>query len=99
MKRLIVALALAFAPATTAFAQDAHGDNAEVVSVPADDAVLAQAIDARRCLNDPQELRPIPLSGIPGWHPEHGRADFFERLPCFRPKRAGKTYPEPLRMR
>jgi len=43
VKRLIMALALAFAPATAAFAQDTHGDNAEVVSVPADDAVLAQA--------------------------------------------------------
>ena len=62
------------------------------------DALVAQAIEARRCLNDPQELRPIPLSGIPGWHPEHGCADFFERQPCFRPKRAGKIYPEPLRV-
>ncbi len=43
MKSLILALALAFAPASAALAQDAHGDNAEVVSVPADDAVLAQA--------------------------------------------------------
>lgn len=74
-------------------------DSAHALGLQQMDAVLAQAIDARRCLNDPQELRPIPLSGIPGWHPEHGRADFFERLPCFRPKRAGKTYPEPLRMR
>lgn len=43
MKRLIMAFALALAPATAAFAQDGHGDNAEVVSVPPDDAVLAQA--------------------------------------------------------
>lgn len=43
MKRFIVALALALAPAPAAFAQEAHGDNAEVVSVPADDAVLVQA--------------------------------------------------------
>lgn len=42
MKRLMIALALAFAPATS-LAQEAHGDNAEVVSVPADDAVLATA--------------------------------------------------------
>lgn len=61
------------------------------------DAFIAQAIAAQRCLNDPQELRPIPLSGIPGWHPQYACPDFFERLPCFRPKRAGKTYPEPLR--
>lgn len=45
-KRLFMALALAFAPATAALAQDAHGDNAEVVSVPADDAVLTRAPSA-----------------------------------------------------
>ena len=42
MKALILAAALAFA-ATPALAQEAHGDNAEVVSVPADDAVLDAA--------------------------------------------------------
>ncbi|NWG54828.1 MAG: copper resistance protein CopC [Hydrogenophilaceae bacterium] len=42
MKRLMIALALALAPAT-ALAQETHGDNAEVVSAPADDAVLAAA--------------------------------------------------------
>ncbi len=41
MKRLMSTLALAFTTAVPALAQDAHGDNAEVVSVPADDAVLA----------------------------------------------------------
>ena len=61
------------------------------------DAFIAQAITTRRCLNDPQELRPIPLSGIPGWHPEQDFPDFFARVPCFRPKRIGKTYPEALR--
>ena len=34
MKRLMIALALALAPAT-ALAQETHGDNAEVVSAPA----------------------------------------------------------------
>lgn len=42
MKRFVLAIALAFAPAMPAFAQE-HRENAEVVSVPADDAVLAAA--------------------------------------------------------
>lgn len=42
MKALILAAVLALAT-TPALAQAAHGDNAEVVSVPADDAVLDAA--------------------------------------------------------
>lgn len=42
MRGLIIAVALAFA-STPALAQESHGDASEVVSVPADDAVLAQA--------------------------------------------------------
>ena len=68
---------------------------------PMDDARMASLLAARlragACLNDPQELRPIPLSGAPGWHPEQTHADFFERLPCFRPKREGRLYPAPIR--
>ncbi len=45
MKQLILAAALALF-ATPALAQDRHGDNAEVQSVPADDAVLAAAPSA-----------------------------------------------------
>lgn len=62
------------------------------------DVAVAEAIGNGLCLNDPQELRPIPLTGIPGWHPEHNAADFFERVPCFQPKRVGKIYPPPLKM-
>ncbi|MEZ5959047.1 MAG: copper resistance protein CopC [Hyphomonadaceae bacterium] len=43
MKRLMMALVFAWTPIATATAQDAHGNNAEVVSIPADDAVLATA--------------------------------------------------------
>ena len=43
MKRLIIAIALALAPAAPALADETHGDNSEVVSSPADDAVLATA--------------------------------------------------------
>lgn len=58
---------------------------------------IAAGIAGGELLNDPQELRPIPLTGIPGWHPEHENGDFFTRVPCFRPKRPGRFYPEPLR--
>lgn len=43
MKRFIIALALACTPALPAFAEEGHGANAEVTSVPADDSVLATA--------------------------------------------------------
>jgi hypothetical protein len=57
---------------------------------------MANLIRAQQCLRDPQELRPIPLSGIPLWHSDYQHVDFFQRVPCFQPKRAGKIYPEPL---
>jgi hypothetical protein len=60
------------------------------------DARTAEAIVRRNCLGDPQNLRPLPLSGIPGWH--HARQDeaFYRDTPCFRPLRLGRRYPAPL---
>jgi len=55
-------------------------------------AELAAAIRAGELLNDPQELRPLPLSGIPGWHRD-GDAEDFHQAPCFKPLRAGRKYP------
>ncbi len=62
------------------------------------DALLAARVRDGVCLNDPQELRPIPLTGAPGWHPGQDRPDFFEFLPCFQPKREGRSYPPPIRL-
>lgn len=42
MKKLLIAVALAFS-VTPALADDSHGDSGEVVSIPADDAVLSEA--------------------------------------------------------
>lgn len=53
----------------------------------------AAAIDGGHELNDPQELRPFPLSGLPGWHDEGDAAGFYRDTPCFQPRRAGRTYP------
>jgi len=53
----------------------------------------AAAIRTGALLNDPQELRPLPLSGIPGWRHDNEAEDFYSAAPCFRPLPAGRTYP------
>lgn len=59
-------------------------------------AAIANAIDTGELLNDPQELRPLPLSGIPGWHAQNETEDFYRTAPCFRPLRALRRYPPPF---
>jgi len=59
-------------------------------------AELAAAIQRGGLLNDPQELRPLPLSGIPGWHPDNEAEVFYRDAPCFCPLRAGRHYPAPF---
>lgn len=58
-------------------------------------AAIARAIAEGRVLNDPQELRPLPLAGIPGWYPGQDAA-FYAEAECFQPARAGRVYPSPL---
>jgi hypothetical protein len=57
-------------------------------------ASTAAAIADGRWLNDPQELRPLPVSGIPGWYARQDEA-FYRDGACFRPLRAGRIYPRP----
>lgn len=59
-------------------------------------AALAQAIAAGQALTDPLQLRPLPLAGLPGWHPEAAQPDFHRRAACFQPIRPGRRYPPPL---
>jgi hypothetical protein len=59
-------------------------------------AVCAHAIAGGAVLNDPQELRPLPVSGVPGWHAGTAVESFYTTAPCFQPLRAGRTYPAPL---
>ncbi|NMW24675.1 DUF3025 domain-containing protein, partial [Rhodanobacter denitrificans] len=40
-------------------------------------------------------LRPLPLSGIPGWHPENAGETFHRGAACYQPRRAGREYPPP----
>jgi hypothetical protein len=56
-------------------------------------ADLVAAIRAGELLSDPQELRPLPLSGIPGWHRDGDADEFYRVAPCFKPLRAGRKYP------
>ncbi|UXI69562.1 DUF3025 domain-containing protein [Tahibacter amnicola] len=71
---------------------DSGSDDQQVISV------VAAAIARGLLLQDPQELRPLPISGIPGWHSATSDEAFYRDGPCFRPLRPGRTYPLPLRV-
>jgi hypothetical protein len=53
---------------------------------------VARAIARADVLNDPLELRPLPLMGIPGWHADQDET-FYRQVEYFRPARAGREYP------
>ena len=53
----------------------------------------ARLITANQLLHDPLELRPLPLSGIPGWHPANADEAFHRTTACYQAKRAGRRYP------
>jgi Protein of unknown function (DUF3025) len=59
------------------------------------DQRLAQAILFEDALADPKLLRPLPISGVPGFWPEQ-TVDFYQTAPCFRPKRLERGYAPPL---
>jgi Protein of unknown function (DUF3025) len=63
------------------------------------DARAGAAIADGTWLQDPQELRPLPLSGIPGWRDLPQDAAFYRDAPCFQPRREGRSYPAPLAWR
>lgn len=57
---------------------------------------VAAGIAGGHLLQDPQELRPLPLMGLRGWHARGAEPEFCRQAPCFQPKRAGRHYPPPL---
>lgn len=59
-------------------------------------ATVARSIACGDCLRDPLELRPLPLSGIPGWHADNGAESFHRETVCYQPRREGRRYPPPL---
>jgi len=67
--------------------QSAEVDNAAALRA------LAAAIAHGELLNDPQELRPLPLSGVPGWHADNVDESFYRTAPCFCAVREGRRYP------
>lgn len=52
---------------------------------------VAEAIATGTALATAAELRPLPLAGIPGWHPAQD-AGFYAQADYFRPLRAGRCY-------
>jgi hypothetical protein len=76
---------------------NAEGDSSDS-SAAADRPIaeLAATIERGDLLNDPQELRPLPLSGISGWHPDNDAEHFYRDAPCFSPLRMGRRYPAPF---
>lgn len=58
-------------------------------------ACCAEAIASGELLNDPLELRPLPLSGLPGWRDDNAGEAFHRDAACYQSKRAGRTYPAP----
>jgi len=85
-QRLLVGKAMVW------LAGDPHAARHQVLSA------VAEAIADGRVLQDPLELRPLPLMGFPGWHPQAGLADFLREAPCFQPIRFGRRYPAPGRL-
>ena len=97
--------ALEHGEAPVAKALAIHVDKAEIAarsdaaSIPAwaqAERWMAESIESGRLLADPQELRPLPLAGIPGWHRGEQSEPFYATAPCFRPLRPGRRYPAPL---
>lgn len=67
--------------------------HAVVARWPEAECDIASRIAAGTLLADPQELRPLPLAGIAGWHARGSEREFVASAPCFRPLRAGRRYP------
>ena len=74
----------------------ARSNAASIPAWPQAERWLADAIASGHLLADPQELRPLPLAGIPGWHVGEQSEGFYATAPCFRPLRRGRRYPAPL---
>lgn len=90
------AKALAVRVDAAALAVRSRATDALVDRWPALEAALARAIADGRLLADPQELRPLPLAGIAGWHARPPPEAFYRTEACFRPLRPGRRYPPPF---
>ena len=59
-------------------------------------AACADGIASGRLLRDPLDLRPLPLSGLPGWHARSDSEPFHQQAACYQPRREGRAYPPPV---
>jgi hypothetical protein len=78
------------AKAIAVYAPDADVSSNEV------NRSVASAIADGQLLCDPQESRPMPMSGIPGFHSAAQDEVFYREAACFRPVREGRKYRTPL---
>lgn len=69
------------------------GEDSVIAQWAQAEARIAQGIGEGRLLIDPQQPRPLPLVGIPGWHADGAAPEFYRDAPCFRPLRPGRRYP------
>lgn len=69
---------------------------APAVSMGKVEAHCAGTIANGTLLCDPLEARPLPLSGIPGWHPDNADEAFHRHAACYQSRRAGREYPPPI---
>jgi hypothetical protein len=59
-------------------------------------AVRTRCVELIACgelLNDPLELRPLPMSGLPGWRDDNADEGFHRTAACYQAKREGRRYP------
>ena len=92
---LPVAKALVVEVSDPAWIAARAGEGALIAAAPLAEPALAEAIAGGCLLADPQELRPLPFAGIPGWHVHGAAPDFLRTAACFRPLRPGRRYPPP----
>jgi len=53
------------------------------------DALLAAHFAERSRFASPRSMAPLPVLGIPGWHPGTAREDFYDDADHFRPRKKG----------
>jgi hypothetical protein len=70
-----------FLPANDFFFMLAPGSQVERV-----DALLAAHFSSRARFPNPKSMAPMPVLGVPGWHPDTGRESFYDDPEHFRGK-------------
>ncbi len=69
------------------------------VAVGTDIIAACTGMIASGCwLNDPLELRPLPLAGLPGWRPDNGEEAFHRTTACYQSRREDRHYPPAWRL-